>query len=205
MRFIVIDWIDWSGKETQVSLLYDYLLSRGKKVLRLDYPRYGYDSAKGLEGYLQGDYEADPKQASILFAYDRLVDQLKRGYNNYDYVISDRYTSANIIHQGARIQENIERYEFQEWLENFEYNELKLLRPDLVLFLDVDPETSMKNIDERGLDKDTHENKEHLEKAYFSWKNYALNTSSNWKIIECGKKGIMRTREEIEKEIRTYL
>lgn len=39
--FIVIDGIDGSGKGTQTKILVEKLESLGKKVLLLDYPRYG--------------------------------------------------------------------------------------------------------------------------------------------------------------------
>jgi dTMP kinase len=50
--FIVIDWIDGSGKATQVKLLKEKLEALWKSVKLLDYPRYGEKSAFAVEKYL---------------------------------------------------------------------------------------------------------------------------------------------------------
>jgi len=42
-------------------------------------------------------------------------------FQNYDYIISNRYVSANMIHQAGKISDKKERYEFLDWLEELEY------------------------------------------------------------------------------------
>ena len=51
--FIVIDWLDGSGKGTQTKRVVAELEKGGKKVLLLDYPRYGENSAYFVEKYLK--------------------------------------------------------------------------------------------------------------------------------------------------------
>ncbi|MDR2640554.1 MAG: hypothetical protein LBC61_04505 [Candidatus Peribacteria bacterium] len=97
----------------------------------------------------------DAKKASIFYAIDRFDDSfaLKEDLKNYDYIISNRYVSANMIHQAGKIKDKKEREEFLNWLEDLEYNIFEIPRPDKVIFLNVTPETSQKLV----LKKDTRE------------------------------------------------
>jgi len=40
---------------------------------------------------------------------------------NYDFIISNRYVSANMIHQAGKIDNKKERDKFLDWLEELEY------------------------------------------------------------------------------------
>jgi dTMP kinase len=71
----------------------------------------------------------------------------------YDYIISNRYVSANMIHQTGKIKDKREREEFLDWLENLEFGILDIPRPDKVIFLNVTPEMSQKLV----LQKDSRE------------------------------------------------
>jgi len=44
-KFIVIEWIDWSGKGTHTTLLKEKLEKKGYKVWILDFPRYEKESS----------------------------------------------------------------------------------------------------------------------------------------------------------------
>ncbi|MDQ7009419.1 MAG: thymidylate kinase [Candidatus Gracilibacteria bacterium] len=211
--FIVIDGIDGSGKGTQVALLEKNLLKLGKKVKILDYPRYGEKSAFAVEKYLNGEYgkEVTAKQASIFYAIDRFDDsfEIKKDLENYDYIISNRYVSANMIHQAGKILEEKEREEFLDWLYDLEYNIFKINKPDLTIFLNVSPEMSQKLVlmkEKREYLKgdkkmDIHEeDKEHLINAHTSAMS-VVEKFNDWTKIDCEEKGKMKSIEEINKEI----
>lgn len=210
--FIVIDWIDGSGKQTQVELLAKKLRNLWKKVKVLDYPRYWQTSAFAIEKYLNWEYwkDVDAKKASIFYAIDRFDDSfaLKEDLKNYDYIISNRYVSANMIHQAGKIKDKKEREEFLNWLEDLEYNIFEIPRPDKVIFLNVTPETSQKLV----LKKDTREylkwwkkmdlheeDKSHLQNAW----EQALEVVKkyNWIKIDCEENWQMRNIEDINEEI----
>lgn len=210
--FIVIDWLDGSGKWTQVKLLEENLKKLGRKVKVLDYPRYGEKSAFFVEKYLNWWYgkNVTAKQASIFYALDRYDDSfnLREDFEEYDFVISNRYVSANMIHQTGKISDEMERNEFLEWLYDLEFNIFNIPRPDKVIFLNVTPETSQKLVlkkDDREYLKDWkkmdlhEEDKNHLTNAY----NAAMQVVKkyNWTEIDCEKEGEMRSIEEINNEI----
>lgn len=214
--FVVIDWLDGSGKWTQVKLLEENLKKLGKKVKVLDYPRYGEKSAFFVEKYLNWWYGKNitAKQASIFYALDRFDDSfnLQEDFNNFDYIISNRYVSANMIHQTWKISSKNERNDFLDWIYDLEFNIFGIRKPDKVIFLNVTPETSQKLVlkkDDReylkdGKKMDLHEeDKNHLTNAY----NAAMQVVKkyDWTKIDCEKEGEMRSIEEINNEILKHI
>lgn len=214
--FIVIDWLDGSWKWTQVKLLEENLKKLWKKVKVLDYPRYWEKSAFFVEKYLNWWYGKNitAKQASIFYALDRFDDSfnLQEDFTSYDYVISNRYVSANMIHQTWKISSESDRNEFLEWLYDLEFNIFGIRKPDKVIFLNVTPETSQKLVLKKsdreylkdGKKMDLHEeDKNHLTNAY----NAAMQVVKkyDWTKIDCEKEGEMRSIEEINNEILKYI
>lgn len=214
--FIVIDWLDGSWKWTQVKLLEENLKKLGKKVKVLDYPRYWEKSAFFVEKYLNWWYGKNitAKQASIFYALDRFDDSfnLQEDFTIYDYVISNRYVSANMIHQTWKISSESDRNEFLEWLYDLEFNIFGIRKPDKVIFLNVTPETSQKLVLKKsdreylkdGKKMDLHEeDKNHLTNAY----NAAMQVVKkyDWTKIDCEKEGEIRSIEEINDEILKHI
>ena len=210
--FVVIDWLDGSGKGTQVNLVAENLKKLWKKVKVLDYPRYGEKSAFFVEKYLNWWYGSDisAKQASIFYALDRFDDSfnLREELKNYDYIISNRYVSANMIHQTGKIFDKEKRQEFLDWLEELEFEIMWIPKPDKVIFLNVSPTTSQELVLKKQKREylkwwkkmDLHEeDKNHLTNAY----NAAVEIVKkyNWTQIDCEKNWDMRSIEDINKEI----
>lgn len=214
--FIVIDWLDGSWKWTQVKLLEENLRKLGKKVKVLDYPRYWEKSAFFVEKYLNWWYGKNitAKQASIFYALDRFDDSfnLQEDFTSYDYVISNRYVSANMIHQTWKLSSEKDRDDFLEWLYDLEFNIFGIRKPDKVIFLNVTPETSQKLVLKKsdreylkdGKKMDLHEeDKNHLTNAY----NAAMQVVKkyDWTKIDCENEGEMRNIEEINDEILKHI
>jgi dTMP kinase len=95
---------------------------------------------------LNGEYgkNISAKQASIFYAIDRFDDSsnVKKYLLEYDFVISNRYVSANMIHQAGKIKNKNERDEFLDWLEDLEFNIFQIPKPDKIIFLNVTPKMS---------------------------------------------------------------
>jgi dTMP kinase len=87
----------------------------------------------------------------MFFAIDRFEDYLEKKdtFSAYDYIISNRYVSASMIHLASKIDDKKEREEFIFWLEDFEYNILNIKKPDKVLFLNLSLETSKKLVSKK--------------------------------------------------------
>lgn len=210
--FIVIDGIDSSGKATQVACLKDYFESQGKTVKVLDYPRYGQKSAYFVEAYLNGKYgeEVDPKTASMFYALDRFdsLQDIKDSWSQADIIISNRYVSANMIHQAGKISDTQERDRFLDWLEDLEYGILGLPRPDVTVFLHIPLELSFelhKKKEKRAyiegkVNTDLHESDFlHMQAAY-NTANFVAQ-KYGWITIDCALGGQILSKEEVTQKI----
>lgn len=180
---IVIDGLDGSGKNTQSHLLAQRLEKEGKRVKLVSFPDYASPACGPVKLYLGGAFGTDPESvncyaASSFYAVDRFASyrlDWKKDLDEGAVVIANRYTTANAIHQLAKLPP--ERHdEFLAWLWDFEFVKLGLPAPDRTVLLEVPVEVSLKLIEERGEQKDIHENREHLRKAYGA----ALEAAEKW-------------------------
>lgn len=206
-KIIVIEGTDGAGKQTQSKLLFEELKNKGYNIKIQSFPNYQSPSAAPVKMYLSGELcekasEIDAYQASTLFAVDRFCTM--KAYNQFlndgGILILDRYVQSNMIHQAGKIKDVEKRDEFLNWLDNFEFETLKLPRPDKVLFLDMPISMSKKLANARkdlktGEKKDIHEMDEnHLRDAYeagkyvskkFGWTEIlCVDDSKNLKSIE---------------------
>ena len=194
-KLIVIEGTDGSGKHTQTMMLKDNLEKLGYFVETIDFPQYGLKSAAPTEEYLNGKYgsanDVTPYQASIFYAIDRFAASFKirKWLEEGKIVLCDRYVSANMGHQAGKIDNLEERDKFLEWLFDLEYNIFKIPKPDVNIFLYLDPEMSRMSalkVGKTNMDKkkDIHENdSEHMKKASEAFK-YVAN-KYNWFTINC--------------------
>ena len=207
---IVIEGVsDGVGKTTQIKELYNNLVKNGKKVIYHHFPSYGEIGASLVEAYLKGDLgnreEIGPYAISSFYAMDRFYvynQKLKQALNDDKIVLLDRYTTSNLIYQGSFFKEK-ERDNFLNYIADYEYNKLGLKRPDLVIFLKLDKDTSDKlreNRDYDGIDGDINEkDQEFLDKVYDN--SLYVASKYDFKIVECSKYGKLRSIEDISNEI----
>ena len=199
---ITLEGTDGCGKETQTNKLYDFYQNQGKDVMKVSFPDYDSPGCAPVKMYLNGEFGdkatcLDAYQASTLFAVDRLCTMKKvcSGLKDSTTLILDRYVQSNMIHQAGKIKDLAERDKYLKWCDDFEFNVLKLPRPDKILFLDVEPRISIKLAKERGR-KDIHENDpKHLIRAYENAKYVA--DKMKWTTIPCTKNGQIKSIEEI--------
>lgn len=155
-RLVVLEGIDGSGKSANYRRLCSHMDSEGVKYHSIVFPRYEKESSALIRMYLNGELGPKPEDvnaytASTFFAVDRFASF--RGdwggiYENGGLILSDRYTTSNAVHQGAKLPES-EQPEFFRWLADLEYNRMGLPRPDLVIYLDVDLELSLARMKRR--------------------------------------------------------
>lgn len=205
--YVIESGSDASGKHTQTKLLYQKISEKNLKVKMVEFPNYDSDSSFAVKMYLKGDFADNPSDinaytASTFFAMDRYITftkELKRFYNSGGIIIADRYTTSNMVYQGAKIDDDKERQIFLDWLFELEFKIYSLPIPTEVFYLDVPFAISSKLLDSRRKSeeiKDIHEeDKNYLEKVHRRAKNIALNY--NWNIIDCTKDGEMLSIEDI--------
>lgn len=212
-KFIVIDGTDGSGKTTQLALLKSRLEEAGQTVALADFPQYNTKSAGLIEEYLSGKYgqadDIDSYKASIFYAVDRYDASFKirEWLAEGKIVLANRYTSANMGHQGCKITNPLERKVFFNWLYDLEYKIFEIPHPDLTIILHVEAEIAQRMAKERsradwnGKTNDIHEeNLNHLEKAEQVYLEIAENFP-NFKLINCTRNNKIIDREEISRFI----
>ena len=212
-KLITIEAGDGSGKATQTKALYDRLQSEGYNVMKVEYPDYDSDSSALVKMYLGGAFgdkaqAVDAYGASAFFAVDRYASfhmKWKQAYEGGAIIIADRYTTSNMVHQAVKLSDDNERERFLNWLWDFEFSKLKLPVPDVVVYLDMDPDVSdqliaarAKSDSSRG--KDIHEkDRDYLHRCHeaYGW----VADKYGWKRIGCCSGGRVRSIEEIHADV----
>jgi thymidylate kinase/thymidylate synthase ThyX len=176
--FIAIEGTDGSGKGTQFNLLIERLELAGYEVATFDFPRYDEPSSYFVKEYLNGKYgtidEVGPYTASLFYALDRYeaAPQIRQALREGKIVLANRFTGSNMAHQGTKFRHADERRGYFIWLDNLEFEMLRIPRPNLNLVLRVPADIAQQLVekkDKRGYtDKkfDLHEaDSEHLQRA----------------------------------------
>lgn len=215
-KLIVIDGVDGTGKGTQAALAITALRSRGEVSLQ-DFPRYKESKAGELCGMaLKGDLgdfrNLHPKLASLPYTLDRIGarEQIKEALTR-GHVICNRYTPSNAMYQAAKFQDPAERKTFIVWLEELEYEEHQLPRPDLVIYLGMPVATSRKltegkeareYMDNVAQALDVHErDNDYLSEVAALFRATVSHRPDTWKLIECMRDGVLRSPEDIHAEV----
>lgn len=212
-QFIVIDGNDGSGKATQTELLMQRLKKEKVKVKKIDFPQYtknvfGKLLFEALKEGKHGNFiDVSPKIASAIYAADRFESSgmirkwLEQGYT----IISDRYVSANQIHQGGKIRDEASRKDFVKWLETIEFKIFKIPKPDVIVYLHVPLEVSLELIRTRALERKEKVDQAESDAKYL-FESHAnalkiIEQNNKWVKIDCVTNGSMRNKEDIHEEI----
>ena len=210
-KLVVIEGIDGSGKSAQYRRLCARFEQEKIEYRSIVFPRYDEESSALIRMYLGGRLGEKPSDvnacaASIFYAVDRYASYMTdwgEYYKNGGIILSDRYTTSNAVHQGAKLPES-EQAAFFDWLYDLEYVKLGLPTPDMVIYLDVDLETSLRRMRHReektGTDADIHEkDADYLEACLKT--GAAAAEHYGWRRVDFQKNGEERSIEEKHEEI----
>ena len=197
-RLIVIEGLDGSGKGTQTEILYKHLQETGKAVRRITFPDYANKSSTLVKMYLEGEigglHEVNSYAASSFYACDRYISyqrDWKQDYESGGVILCDRYTTSNIVYQMAKLPQG-QWEEYRAWAHNYEFERLGLPEPDLVLYLDMHPDTSRALLQKRysgdSSKMDIHEQDLQFLQACRAAALYAAE-KMNWRILRCCRDG----------------
>lgn len=216
-KLIVLDGTDGSGKSTQFKMLVESMEERGIPFAQIKFPCYDSPASVLVQRYLAGEYGGNADDvniyaASMFYAMDR-YDAWKKDYNRWrsvyeggGIVIADRYTTANFIHQGGKLNTMGERFKFFTWLEEIEYNLFGLPKPDEVILLDMPASKAVGMLEKRrketGETADIHEKDvEFISRCHESAMDAAF--AMDWKVVACASMGglAVRSAEQIHKDV----
>jgi len=212
-KLIVIDGGDGSGKTVQSQLLRNYLERNVYKVKYYDFPRY-YSSFHGriVGRFLAGEFgkldDVSPYLASLAYALDRAgaKDEMDAWLAQGNIILSNRYATSSMAHQGARLPE-ASRKEFVSWIDELEYKVHKIPREDVVIYLYVPWKIGLELTKKKGLrgyigggqdiaEKDVHHRQE-AEAMYVS----LAKSRKNWVKIDCVEEGTILPKDIIHEKI----
>ena len=210
-KLIVLEGTDGSGKSTQFALLKERLEREGVVFQTLVFPRYKEPSSSLIRMYLNGDFGSEPGDvnayaASIFYAVDRYASYRMDWLDWYakgGLILSDRYTTSNAVHQGAKVSDE-ERPSFFRWLCELEYEKMGLPKPDLVLYLDMPTELTEGLMRKRESDSHTHADIHEKDLDYLRHcRETGLEAAKalGWTVVSCARNGSVRSIEDIHEEL----
>lgn len=217
-KLIVIEGTDSSGKETQTKKLYERLANEVEKVRKISFPNYESPACEPVKMYLAGDFgdnalNVNPYPVSTMFAIDRYASykmDWESFYNAGGIIVTDRYTTSNMVHQASKIENIDEKSKYLGWLEDLEYNKMGIPKPDLVIFLNMPTEMAVKLMEARK-NKITGEEKKDIHEKDISYLKKSYDNACdiakkyNWQEIKCVENKRLKTIEEIGEEIYTLV
>jgi len=175
-KFIVIDGIGASGKDTQVELLEKYL--KDNKIDFLITREHTRDTPPGIliERIIKKqEDQIDPQALQLLYISDRrnhFIKVIEPVLSEGKIVIGNRYYPVNVA------------YSAEEWRKKFlDINQMVVDRPDLVLIIDTQPEVAIQRMNKRG-DHDIFDKLEVMKKCRDGYLWYKKNSGDDCVLID---------------------
>lgn len=176
--------MDGSGKSTAASILKDGLESRGRRVLVIAHPNRGTLVGRMELAYLRRDGKAAMVVSTALYVADvlrslRIMRSRKgRGYDDVifvRYIMAVAYLSDRLSPLAYRLISRI------------------LPQPDVAILVDVDPETAMGRIEERGEELEMFERRDRLAAV----RGRMLALSGGWIVLD-NRDGLGSLEEQMD-------
>ncbi len=156
--FIVFEGIDGCGKSTQLRMLCDKLTSIGRTVAATAEPTEG-KTGRMLREALSGKDARTATEMAALFTLDRIYhnvgkDGIEETLAKGTDIISDRYYYSSLAYQGSLTD--------YEWVRRMNCDCPDIRKPDLCIFLDMEPKAALARIGSRGEATEIYEKEETL-------------------------------------------
>ncbi len=157
--FIAFEGIDGSGKGTQIRLLKKYLEEEGYPIFGTMEPN---DSPTGslIHQIMIGRVKTTNDVIAALFVADRL-DHIQNDTNGIlkfvqdgVNVITDRFYFSSYAYQSVDVP--------MDWIIRANSLCARQIRPDVTIFIDVDPKVTMKRIEENRMTRELFEETDRL-------------------------------------------
>lgn len=168
--FFALEGIDGSGKSTQIKKLAEKI-SQEHPHLPTPWKTHEPTSSplgKHLRDILSGNYPADPRVVSALFATDRLqhildpnegiLEAMEKGQT----VLTDRYYFSSYAYHS--VEQDLEKI-IAENAQN-----AQILRPTATIYLDLSPQQAMERICKRQETPELYENLTRLQAVHDNYK-----------------------------------
>lgn len=215
-RLIAVEGADKAGKHTQVMNIVEYLKKKGIPVQTLDFPQYNAFFGKLVRDYLNGKFGAArdlPAEYTMLpYALDRQQHMpiIKGWLDAGNWVVLDRYSYSNVFSVAKTPREQWDAK--IDYLENLEFAQMGILRPDYNIYLYLDPKIAFENR-HNGL-KEYQNGKPDMHESDFQllydvsdvYRHVASRNPKNWTIVdEMLPGGARMTKEQVFDAVRPII
>jgi dTMP kinase len=213
-KLIVLEGTDGSGKGTQLALLTETFKSRNIPYATLDFPRYGDSFFGDLAGkMLRGDFGGVndiPSELAVLpFAADRwlIKNDVLQWLREGKVVLSNRYTASSAVYQASKLAPD-KQAAFVRWVYKLEQEIIGLPTEDLVLYLHIPVAIAQTLVEKKQLrsylgdkKRDIYEENGAIQLTVERLYGELAANNTKWKIIECVQDSLLRTPDQIQKDI----
>jgi len=155
----VIEGSSGTGKTIQANILTKRLIDKGKNAAYIKFPNYESPYGKTIKAIAHGAYGKDVYEkniyaTSLMYSLDRFISFMsdyKYIMDQYDIIVCDQYAYCNMIYQGAKLLQPplSDLWEYCAWLEEIEFEKLKLPRPTKTVYLHAPFELAESNLEKR--------------------------------------------------------
>jgi dTMP kinase len=198
-KFIIIEGIDGAGSETQSKLLINFLKKKKIPVEKLTYPDYKGPIGKLIHQFLHKEHDFTPEIQFFLYFTDFLKDRekIERWKKQGKTIIADRYFTTTLGYQCQKGFPLKKALKIAAMLE--------LPKPDIVVYLKISPETSIKRKLKEKKSLDRHEvDKKFLTKlTKFYQKLIKEQVFSRWVVVD-GEKPIKEVFKQVKEIYEKY-
>jgi len=196
MSFVVIDGLDGSGKGTQTKLLIEHFQKNNIPFEFIKSPNYETPVGDTYRRYLDGEFEMETDSVFLLVASDVIMNKpkIEKAMKEGKIIIAERYITATIAFQCAN------GFPYEKAIKLVEL--MGYPKPDVIIFIDIKPETGMERKFGQEGKLDRHEKDlEFLRKAKeFFMREMKENVLGKWVVIN-GKRSKKEVHEDILKVI----
>ncbi|XP_059807050.1 thymidylate kinase isoform X2 [Hypanus sabinus] len=174
---IVLEGVDRVGKSTQCKRLYEALRQRGRAVELICFPNRDTEIGHLISLYLEKKYNLNDHAVHLLFAANRWeqVSQIRNKLEKGVSVIVDRYAFSGVAFTSAKSGFTL------EWCKQADVG---IPKPDVVMFLDLEPLAAMKRA---GFGIERYENLAFQEMVHQRFKELMKDESLNWKVLDASQ------------------
>ena len=197
--FITVEGTDGSGKSTQIALMKDYFIKKGRDAVLTREPGGTIISEKIRDIILDTSHgEMSPITEALLYASARaqLVHEIiKPSLESGRVVICDRFLDSSYVYQGFGRGIGI------KMIESINSAALNGIFPDITFFFDMDPEAALKRrMESTGADRMEKEDIDFHKRVYKGYKELCSMFPERIKPIDAN-----RSIEEISADVTNWL
>jgi dTMP kinase len=160
--FICVEGLDGCGKTTQTKLLVRKLRKMGYAAVYTAEPSSGKIGQFIRKYCLHGEKRASAIVEALLFAADRfehVKNEIIPALNEGKVVVSDRYVYSSLAYQGAAGLD-------LKWIKEINQH---AIRPDLAIFVDVEPDIAIKRLKSKKSVMEDLETQKKVRSAYLDF------------------------------------